>query len=145
MTWTEEKTSGEHRLHSRTTKPVGHTFDSYCNRRERRDRWTSKRHWNSHPATYALIIILLDGSCIAQIFPSREPNEVAHNIDANINTDINIIYPPPPHPTPHPPTHTHHRDRVRTSVSGTQTFHLIPGKRHRLRKWKALILFPSLG
>ena len=39
----------------------------------------------------------MDGSCIAQIFPSRKLNALlAHTIHANIHTDINKIY-----------THTH--------------------------------------
>ena len=45
-----------------------------------------------------LLLLLLDGSCIAQIFPSRKLNALTHNIHANINTDINII---------HTHTHTH--------------------------------------
>ena len=40
----------------------------------------------------------MDGSCIAQIFPSRKLKALAHIIHANIHTDINIIYHPP---TPH--------------------------------------------
>ena len=48
-----------------------------------------------------IIIMIMDGSCIAQISPSRKLNALAHTIHANIQTDINIIYAPPPH------THTH--------------------------------------
>ena len=33
----------------------------------------------------------MDGSCIAQIFPSRKLNALAHTFHANIHTDINII------------------------------------------------------
>ena len=39
------------------------------------------------------MIIIIDGSCIAQIFPSRKLNVLAHTIHGNIHTDINIIYP----------------------------------------------------
>ena len=39
-----------------------------------------------------LIIITMDGSCVAQIFPSRKLNALAHTIHANIHTDINIMY-----------------------------------------------------
>ena len=42
-----------------------------------------------------VIIIIKDGSCIAQIFPSRNLNVLAHTIHANIHTDINIHYGPP--------------------------------------------------
>ena len=40
-------------------------------------------------------MIIMDGSCIAQIFPSRKLNALAHTIHANIHIDINIIYPDP--------------------------------------------------
>ena len=50
----------------------------------------------------------MDGSCIAQIFPSRKLNVLAHTIHANIHTDINII--PPPH------THTHTHIMVRLDL-----------------------------
>ena len=52
-----------------------------------------------------IIIIIMDGSCIARIFPSRKLNPLAHTIYANMHTDINIIYPhpPPPHPPQGPP------------------------------------------
>ena len=39
----------------------------------------------------------MDGSCIAQTFPSRKLNALAHTIHANIHTDINTIYASPPH------------------------------------------------
>ena len=35
----------------------------------------------------------MDGSCIAEIFMSRNLNVLARTIHANIHTDINIIYP----------------------------------------------------
>ena len=38
----------------------------------------------------------MDGSCIAQIFPSRKLNALAHTIHANIHTNIS-----------HKHTHTH--------------------------------------
>ena len=34
----------------------------------------------------------MDGSCIAQIFPSRKLNALAHTI----HTHVHITYPPPP-------------------------------------------------
>ena len=40
-----------------------------------------------------IIIIIMDGSFIVQIFPPRKLNALAHTIHANIQTDINIIYP----------------------------------------------------
>ena len=46
------------------------------------------------------ITIIMDGSCIVQIFPSRKLRVLAHTIHANIHTDINIMYPPPT-PSPH--------------------------------------------
>ena len=49
------------------------------------------------------MIIIMDGSCIAQNFPSKKLNALAHTIHANIHTDINIIYPPPPHTHHGPP------------------------------------------
>ena len=44
----------------------------------------------------------MDGSCIAQIFPSRKLNALAHTIHTNMHTDINIIY---THTHTHPPPH----------------------------------------
>ena len=35
----------------------------------------------------------MDGSCIAQIFPSRKLTALAHAIHANIHADINMIDP----------------------------------------------------
>ena len=43
----------------------------------------------------------MDGSCRAQIFPSRKLNALANTIYANIHTNINIIH-------THTHTHTHH-------------------------------------
>ena len=57
----------------------------------------------------------MDGSCIAQIFSSRKLNALAHTIDANIHTDINII---------HPYTHRHKHARARAV---------------RLNLWKSLL------
>ena len=53
---------------------------------------------------------MMDGSCLARIFPSKKKkkknlNALAHTIHANMHTDINIIYPPP---LIHTHTHTHH-------------------------------------
>ena len=48
------------------------------------------------------IILMMDGSCIAQTFLPRKLNALAHTIHANIHTDINIIY-----ASPHTHTHTH--------------------------------------
>ena len=48
----------------------------------------------------------MDGSCIAQIFPSRKLNVIAHTLHANIHTDINIIY-THTHTNTHTHTHTH--------------------------------------
>ena len=45
----------------------------------------------------------MDGSCIAQIFPSKKLNALAHTIHANIHTVINII---------HTHTHTHTHTRI---------------------------------
>ena len=42
-----------------------------------------------------MIIMIMDGSCIAQIFPSRKLNALAHTIHATKHTDINIIYASP--------------------------------------------------
>ena len=39
----------------------------------------------------------MDGSCIAQTFPSRKTNASAHTLHTNTHRDINIIYPSPPH------------------------------------------------
>ena len=47
-----------------------------------------------------LIIIIMDDSCIAQIFQSRKLSALAHAIHADIHTDMNIIY-------THTHTHTH--------------------------------------
>ena len=41
--------------------------------------------------TRSPIVIIMDGSCIAQIFPSRKFKALAHTIHANIHTDINMI------------------------------------------------------
>ena len=43
----------------------------------------------------------MDGSCIAQIFPSRKVNALAHIFQANIYIDINIIH-------TYARAHTHH-------------------------------------
>ena len=48
-----------------------------------------------------IVMIIMDGSCIVQIFPSRKLSALVHTIHTNIHTDINITY-------PLPPTHTHH-------------------------------------
>ena len=53
-----------------------------------------------------IIIIIMDGSCIAQVLMSRKLKALARIIHADIHTYINIIYPPPPNPpTPTPNTH----------------------------------------
>ena len=41
--------------------------------------------------TIIIIIIIIDGSCIAQIFPSSKLNALAHAIHAKPHTDISII------------------------------------------------------
>ena len=38
-----------------------------------------------------IIITIMDGSCIAQIFPSRKLNALAHTIHANMYTNMNIF------------------------------------------------------
>ena len=53
---------------------------------------------SSFSSVVIITIIITDGSCIAQTFPSRKLNTLAHAIHANINTYINII---------HTHTHTH--------------------------------------
>ena len=50
-------------------------------------------------------MIIMDGSCIVQIFPSRKLSALVHTIHTNIHTDINITY-------PLPPTHTHTRTHI---------------------------------
>ena len=35
-----------------------------------------------------MIMIIMDGSCIAQIFLSRKLNALAHTLHANVHTDI---------------------------------------------------------
>ena len=60
-------------------------------------------------SVFRMIIIIMDGSCIAQIFPSRKLHALAHIIHGNIHTDINIIY---------PPTHTHTHTMVRSLLLG---------------------------
>ena len=56
--------------------------------------WVRVRGWVSY------WVIVMDGSCTPQIFPSRKLNALAQTIHANMHTDINIIY-----RSPHPPTH----------------------------------------
>ena len=46
------------------------------------------------------VIIIMDGSCTAQIFPSRKPDALTHTIHANVHADINIIH-------THTGVHTH--------------------------------------
>ena len=68
-----------------------------------------------------MIIIIRDGSCIAQIFPSRKVNALAHTIHANIHTDINIMY-----PSTHTHTHTHH---------GPPRFVEMPVEKRKVLSW----------
>ena len=49
-----------------------------------------------------IIIIIMNGSCIAPILPSRKLNVLTHTIHANIHTDRHKHNLPLP-----PPTHTH--------------------------------------
>ena len=55
------------------------------------------RHVTLNDSRFYLSV--MDGSSIAQIFPSKKFSALAHTIHANIHTDIDIIY---------PSTHTHH-------------------------------------
>ena len=55
------------------------------------------------------LIMIIDGSCIVQILPSRKLSAVAHTIHANIHTDINMIH-------THTDTHTHTHTHTQTMV-----------------------------
>ena len=60
---------------------------------------------NNDKLIIIIIMIIMDGSCIAQIFPLRKLNTQSHTIYADMHTDLNIIY-----TCPH--THTHIKVRL---------------------------------